>query len=239
MARDTLSREQIIRAAVGLLDDEGLEGLNMRSLGKRLNSAATAVYWHVKNKDDLVILASNEVWTEVRLPDLDAMDWRAAAESMATDLHAMLTNHPWLVMAFASQPLYGVNKARHDEHNLAVYEKAGFTGATADQAAGATFTYVLGHALALSASVSASRRLATGGANAQLVIHEARTRATEIAMQFPRLRARVEAYGGGRHGDAPRDSFAFGLRALMDGLEARLAARPGPAPDTADAVLHR
>src|SRR4051812_5043717 len=105
MPRDTLSRDQIIRATVGLLDEEGLEGLNMRSLGKRLGSAATAVYWHVKNKDDLVILASNEVWNEVRLPDLDTTGWRVAAESMARDLYAMLAGHPWLVMAFASQPL--------------------------------------------------------------------------------------------------------------------------------------
>ena len=33
MPRDTLTREQIVRAAVDLLDSEGLEGLNMRALG--------------------------------------------------------------------------------------------------------------------------------------------------------------------------------------------------------------
>ena len=47
MPRDTLTREQIIQAAIDLLDAEGLEGLNMRALGMRLGSAATAVYWHV------------------------------------------------------------------------------------------------------------------------------------------------------------------------------------------------
>jgi hypothetical protein len=40
-------REHIVQAAVDLLDAEGLEGLNIRALGKRLDSAATAVYWHV------------------------------------------------------------------------------------------------------------------------------------------------------------------------------------------------
>jgi len=40
-----LTREQIVEAAIKLLDAEGLEGLNMRGLGKRLGSAATAVYW--------------------------------------------------------------------------------------------------------------------------------------------------------------------------------------------------
>ena len=36
MPRDTLTTERIVRAAIGLLDDEGLDGLNMRSLGSRL-----------------------------------------------------------------------------------------------------------------------------------------------------------------------------------------------------------
>ncbi|MDF2710501.1 MAG: putative transcriptional regulator, TetR family, partial [Nonomuraea muscovyensis] len=79
MPRDTLTRDQIVRTAVELLDEEGLDGLNMRSLGKRLGTVATAVYWHVKNKDDLVLLAGDHVWNEVELPDVDAVDWRTAA----------------------------------------------------------------------------------------------------------------------------------------------------------------
>ncbi|WP_330458653.1 TetR/AcrR family transcriptional regulator C-terminal domain-containing protein [Streptomyces sp. NBC_00820] len=233
MPRDTLTREQIVRAAIGLLDAEGLEGLNMRSLGKRLNSAATAVYWHVKNKDNLVVLACNEVWNEVGLPDLAAVGWRAAAERMATDLYAMLTRHPWLVQAFASQPLYGENKARHDDHSLAVYELAGFQGAEADQAAGAVFTYVLGHALSLSATVSVERRLTHGGENAQALMRESLTKMTEIAQQFPRLRERLDAYADKDYGAAPSQSFEVGLQALLDGLEIRLGDRRLPQPAAA------
>ena len=83
MPRDTLTLEQIVTAAVGLLDDEGLEGLNMRALGNRLDSAATAVYWHVGGKDDLVRLAADSAWHEVGLPDPGKIGWRAAAEQMA------------------------------------------------------------------------------------------------------------------------------------------------------------
>ena len=79
MPRDTLTREQIVRTAIALLDAEGLEGFSMRGLGARLGSAATAVYWHVKSKDDLVRLAGDEVWNEIELPDLRAVDWRTAA----------------------------------------------------------------------------------------------------------------------------------------------------------------
>src|SRR5437762_1644906 len=93
--RETLTRDQIIDAAIELLDAEGLEGLNMRSLGLRLGSAATAVYWHVGSKENLIALAGDRVWNEIALPDLDTTAWRTSATAMATELYAMLTRHPW------------------------------------------------------------------------------------------------------------------------------------------------
>ncbi|MGI5509031.1 hypothetical protein [Streptomyces sp. CA-106131] len=90
MARNTLTGDQIVHAAIEHLDTDGPEGLNMRALGKRLNSAATAVHWHV-NKDNLVLLATDQVWSELELPDLATVDWRTAATTMATDLYEMFT----------------------------------------------------------------------------------------------------------------------------------------------------
>ena len=102
MPRDTLTREQIVKAAIDLLDDEGLEGLNMRARGKRLGSAATAVYWHVGSKDNLIALAGDKAWNEITLPDLTTTDWRTAATQMATDLYARVIRHPGLVQALGS-----------------------------------------------------------------------------------------------------------------------------------------
>ena len=79
MPRDTLTRDQIVTAAIGLLDAEGLEGLNMRALGTRLGSAATAVYWHVGSKENLIALAADQVWNEITLSDPAAAGWRPAA----------------------------------------------------------------------------------------------------------------------------------------------------------------
>ncbi|WP_068928152.1 TetR/AcrR family transcriptional regulator [Planobispora rosea] len=225
MPRDTLTREQIIQTAVELLDAEGLEGLNMRSLGRRLGSAATAVYWHVKSKDNLVVLAGDRVWDEIKLPDPGAVGWRAAATSMATDLYGMLTRHPWLMQAMPSYLFHGPGKARHDDHSLAVYEAAGFVGAEADQAAATVFTFVLGNALGESATASLTRRLSRDGGDPEELIRDTMAQAAEVAMGFPRLRARVQAMETIDYGGAPDDSFEFGLRAIFDGLEARLALR--------------
>jgi AcrR family transcriptional regulator len=221
MTRDTLTREQIVQAAIDLLDAEGLEGLNMRSLGKRLGSAATAVYWHVGSKDNLIALAGDQAWNEIALPDLTAIDWRTAATYMATELHAMLTRHPWLVQAFGSFLVFGPGKARHDDHSLAIYETAGFTGAQADQAAATVFTFVLGNALGPAAAASLTRKLSRDGGNAEELIRDSMAKAAEIATQFPRLRARLGT-AAADYGAAPEHSFEFGLQAILDGLEAQL-----------------
>ncbi|AKZ60355.1 putative transcriptional regulator [Streptomyces ambofaciens ATCC 23877] len=224
MARDTLTLDQIVRTAIELLDAEGLEGLNMRALGNRLNSAATAVYWHVKNKDNLVLLATDRVWSELTLADLKAVTWRAAATAIATDLYAMFVRHPWLVQVFAAHVVYGEGKARHDDHSLAVYESAGFTGTQADQAAAAVFTYVLGNAAGAAATASLTRKLNDGHSTAEERFQNALTKAQEIAMRYPRLRARLETQAATDYAAAPDRTFEFGLRALLDGLEQELAA---------------
>jgi AcrR family transcriptional regulator len=230
MPRDTLTREQIVTAAIDLLDAEGLDGLNMRALGQRLGSAATAVYWHVGSKDNLIALAADQAWNEIALPGVTATGWRTAATEMATSLHAMLTRHPWLVQAFGSFLLFSPGKARHDDHTLAIYEAAGFTGARADQAAATVFTFVLGNALGSAATASLTRKLSRDGGNADELLRDGMAKAREIAMQFPRLRTRLET-AATDYGAAPDHSFEFGLQAILDGLEAHLtaAARPGPA----------
>ncbi|MCX2185323.1 TetR/AcrR family transcriptional regulator [Streptomyces sp. SKN60] len=224
MARDTLTPDRILRAAVELLDDEGLDGLNMRSLAKRLGSAPTAVYWHIKTKDELVRLAADAIWSEVELPDLDTTDWRTAATAHATGLHAMFTRHPWLSQAFGSHLLHGPGQARHNDLSLGIYEKAGFAACDADRAAAAVFTFVLGSALGPASQVSLNRRLSKGGADAEQLTAEAMARATETALRFPRLRERLGTTAATEYAAAPDDSFAFGLRSLLDGFEARLTA---------------
>ncbi|WP_336204034.1 TetR/AcrR family transcriptional regulator [Nonomuraea sp. LPB2021202275-12-8] len=228
MPRDTLTRDQIVQTAVELLDEEGLDGLNMRSLGKRLGTVATAVYWHVKNKDDLVLLAGDHVWHEVELPDPAAVDWRTAATTMAGSLHAMLSRHPWLVQAFGSYLFYGPGKARHDDHNLAVFEAAGFQGVAADRAAAAVFTYVLGNVLGMAALDSLSKRLSRTGKNPEEVIQDVMGKARAVAMDFPRLRTRLDTPSAD-YNAAPEHTFEYGLRALLDGLEAALRRDPAPA----------
>jgi hypothetical protein len=158
---------------------------------------------------------------EIALPDLAATGWRDAATAIAASLHAMLTRHPWLVQAFSSFLLYGSGKARHDDYTLAIYETAGFSATQAGQAAATVFTFVLGNALGTAASASLTRKLSREGGNADELIRDHVAKATQTATQFPRLRARLD-YASADYGAAPEGSFEFGLRAILDGLEAQL-----------------
>lgn len=223
MPRTTLTADQIVRAAIGLLDDEGLDGLNMRALGERLGSAATAIYWHVKTKDELVRLAADTVWSEVYLPDLEAADWRTTATTMATGLHDMFTRHPWIGQAFGSYLLYGHGNARYDDHSLALWESAGFSPTEADQAAATVLLFVLGSALSPAAMVSLTRRLARAGKDVEQTIGDAMAEASAIGESYPRLRERLATTAGSEYAAAPDSTFTFGLRTILDGFAARLA----------------
>jgi hypothetical protein len=176
----------------------------------------------VGSKEKLIALAGDQLWHEIALPDPAQVGWRTAAATMATGLHAMLTRHPWLLQAFGSFLTFGPGKARHDDHLLAIYEAAGFTGAAADQAAAAVFTFVLGNALGPVAAASLTHKLRREGSNAEEVIGDAEARAREIAAQFPRLRARLATPTTG-YTAAPDNTFEFGLRAILGGLEALVA----------------
>jgi len=226
MPRDTLTREQIVRVAIELLDAEGLDGLSMRSLGNRLGSAATAVYWHVKSKDNLVVLAGDAVFNEIALPDPDTVGWRAAATTMALDTYAMVTRHSWLVPAMGTHLIYGPGKARHDDHGLAVYEAAGFADPDAEAALNTVFTFVLGRALGEAADAAWRTRLRRDGRDETEQARLVMAAVTDIAAEFPRLRARITAVGDADSANLTDPSITFGLRTILDGLEIRLTARP-------------
>ncbi|TDC08417.1 TetR/AcrR family transcriptional regulator [Nonomuraea longispora] len=95
MPRDTLTKEQIVRAAIEVLDAEGVHGLNMRRLGAQLGCAATAVYHHVRSKDKLVVLAADHVFGEIALraragAAMDAATTQPADAAFHFGLHALL-----------------------------------------------------------------------------------------------------------------------------------------------------
>jgi Tetracyclin repressor-like, C-terminal domain len=80
-------------------------------------------------------------------------------------------------------------------------------------------------ALGPAAAASLTRKPGRDGGNAQELLRDHMANAREIASRFPRLRGRLDT-AAADYGAAPDSTFEFGLQAILDGLEARLVARP-------------
>ncbi|WP_280444949.1 TetR/AcrR family transcriptional regulator [Nocardia brasiliensis] len=223
MPRETLTREQILRAAVEVLDAEGVAGLNIRRLGTQLGVASTAMYYYVKSKDELVTLAADLVWHEIELPDPDKTEWRSAAAMLAREVFGMIDRHFWLMPAMSTHLIHGPGKVRFDECSLGVFESAGFRGRDADRAAATVLMFVIGAAQGSAAERASQARLRQEGAEGTR-LRDILTYISESAAQFPRLRSRMDSSASGSIETISGDEgFEFGLHTVLDGLQSRLA----------------
>src|SRR3954453_11715328 len=89
-----LSRERILRAALELADESGIESVTMRKLAQVLGFEAMSLYNHVANKDDLLDGVLDLVLAETDPPAPDG-DWDEAVRASAISIHAALRRHAW------------------------------------------------------------------------------------------------------------------------------------------------
>ena len=92
-SRAPLSRERVLRAAIAIADDAGIEALSMRRLAKSLGVEAMSLYNHVASKKDLLDGITNAVLSEMDLPS--GPDWKADLRRYAMSAHEVLNRHPW------------------------------------------------------------------------------------------------------------------------------------------------
>jgi AcrR family transcriptional regulator len=87
-----LSRERLVEAALVLVQDEGLDGLSMRALADRLDVKAASIYWHVRDRRELLELLAESILESVRRPRT-ASGWRAAVVAISTALAEQVAAH--------------------------------------------------------------------------------------------------------------------------------------------------
>ncbi len=206
-----LSREQIVAEAIRLLDEDGIDSLSMRNLGTRLNAAATSLYRHVANKDELIELVADEIYAEIRVPD---GAWRESVTETARSVREMILRHPWIASMFGQIGLsyLGPNFTEMTERMLAVLEDAGFSLAEADMAISTVVGFVIGIA---SSEAAWNTALARSGKTEEQWLAELHPAAAQAVSGHPRLQRLLE-------NTEPRDKFTYGLERVLDGVEARL-----------------
>lgn len=203
------SMEEIGRAALKIVDQEGLRELTMRRLADELGTGPASLYRHVSSRDDLLVEVADLVLGELDAPD-PALQWHDAVEQLAHSLRRVLVGHRGLVVISSNAPLLGPNAMRVRELFWNVMDRDGCDPEFSVQTYAAVMHFVVCSAI-FSAGVSqrgntAWSKEATSGVNELLDLLP--TRRYPTVLKFSEYVEKID----------PEYDFSFGLRALLNGL---------------------
>jgi DNA-binding transcriptional regulator YhcF (GntR family) len=218
-AEPELTRDRVVRAAIGIADAEGLAALSMRRVASELGIATMSLYRYVPGKDELVLLMADAALGEDRLPEPPPAGWRAQLELSARLQWAVYRRHPWLAQVISmTRPQLLLNAVDHTEWALRAVDGLGLDPNAMLHAAVTMLGYVRGTAASLEPEAQAQQD--TGITDDQWMESQESAMAQLLASgRFPTF-ASVAAC---QNLDLDLDSlFEFGLRQLLDGLAMRL-----------------
>jgi AcrR family transcriptional regulator len=141
-----LDRVEVIEAALGLVDAEGLAALNLRKLGTRLGVSAMTPYGYFADKDEL-LGAMVEHALQPLAGDLDTdASWDDQVRASMLDFNRALTDHPGLIeLIIVESEAEQLDQLR--QRMLRLLQGVGLPRAQSADALRTLTSYVLGHAL--------------------------------------------------------------------------------------------
>lgn len=144
-----LDRETVVRTALRVLNEVGLDGLTVRKIATELGVQPPALYWHFKNKQELLdVMAAAVLVDAVRefVPDEDAT-WEEWAASYGRGLRRMLLSYRDGAKVFSGTYLADTDLYEPMERALRRATDAGFTLAEATSAWMTIYCYTVGFAI--------------------------------------------------------------------------------------------
>lgn len=207
--RTPLSRDRVLRAAIALADQSGIESLTMRKLGQELRVEAMSLYNHVANKDDVLQGIADLVMSEIDLFSSQA-DWKSAMRERAISAREVFSRHPWASSLVASRTTPGPGTLRHHDAVIGSLRHGGFSIGMAAHAFSALDSYIYGFAeqqqnLTYTTSAEAA-------AVAENILRQL------PADEYPNLTEMIIEHAL-KPGYDYAEEFAFGLDLILDGLE--------------------
>jgi AcrR family transcriptional regulator len=198
-----LSREAVVTAAESIVARDGIDALTMRRVARELRSSPMALYRHVRDKDELLVLLLDRLVERLPRPALPE-EPRARLLTLWSLLYDGLDQHPWVVEVLVKGHLMARSVLWVMEEILAAFVAAGLTHEQAAAAYRACWQFTVG---ALTIRHGLARTAAGGRPRFQLgLLTGADPR------ELPTLAA-VAAYWS-----RPYQDYEAGLSALLDGL---------------------
>ncbi|SCE67732.1 TetR/AcrR family transcriptional regulator [Micromonospora chokoriensis] len=143
--KQPLTLDRIVDTAVTVLDEQSIEGLTMRSLAQHLDVTATALYWHVRTKDDVLDLAVDRIFGHVPMPDVSD-NWLEDIRVLVRGWRAAMLGHPW-APRLIGRPMLGPNVLARTEFLQSALVRGGCSGLQLALATRMLANYVIGAAL--------------------------------------------------------------------------------------------
>ena len=140
----SLDRAAILAAALELVDEVGLDGLNMRALAQRLGVGTMSLYHWLPNKDALLDGIVEALLLGIEIPPADAGSWEERALLMARSLRTVALQHPNAVPIMVTRPFATGDALRPCNAAFDVLAEAGLTREQALLAFRTIVAYVLG-----------------------------------------------------------------------------------------------
>lgn len=209
--RKPITQDAVLDAAMGLLDREGLDAINMRRIAQELGTGPATLYQHISGKDELLELLLDRVAGEVELPDAPDPDhWEDQLRELATNVWRALVAHDGIAYAAIARIPTGPNALTVTEAMLGIMRAGGVPPQACAWAMDNIYKYVT--ADAFEGSVYARR----ADPEAVEAYHDQVQNyfATLPVERFPNIIGMLDALWEG----ASEERFAFGLEMLIRGL---------------------
>lgn len=142
-ARNT--RDDVVDAALRILDQQGLPDLTMRHLASTLGVQPSALYWHFPNKQTLLAAVSDRIIGAARPLDADD-DWQTQVRAEADALHDALLAYKDGAEVVSSTLALGLGAGDLQARLAAAIKLGGFDDQTTALAAETMVHFIVGHA---------------------------------------------------------------------------------------------
>jgi AcrR family transcriptional regulator len=224
--RTPLNKERVLRAAVEIADEGGIESLTMRRLAETLGVEAMSLYYHVANKEAILDGVVDAIMEEIEeaaggfgVPEA-VDDWKTALRERILLARRVMLRHPWAPGVIETRTNLSLPVVRYFEGLLGLLRQGGFSYDLAHHA-----MHALGsRALGFSQELFEPEDQEAGDEDAAAMF-------AEMADRFPYL---IAMLGEIAHDDPDSTlgwcddqvEFEFGLDLILDGLERHLETAP-------------